>query len=87
MTAQFIPSARVRVSNEDVSIDLLCFSHLMTVLGDRNAAAGIIGYVEAVLAANPGLAAHGDLLPLGIVVELPEFAIETRSNQVKRLWD
>ncbi len=41
--------------------------------------------VEAVYDANPGLAAHGPVLPAGIVIDMPEAQpIEPRAI---RLWD
>ncbi|UYU32450.1 tail protein X [Siccibacter colletis] len=44
------------------------------------------GVVESVLAANPGLASHGVILPHGTAVELPEVpASPTRENV--NLWD
>ncbi|MGQ3670793.1 tail protein X [Xanthobacter sp. TB0136] len=44
------------------------------------------GYVEAVLAANPGLAAKGPILPMGTVVVLPDIEASTEV-QVVKLWD
>jgi phage tail protein X len=43
-------------------------------------------YTEAVLAANPGLAAKGPILPAGLTITLPEFEEEPTSTTVK-LWD
>lgn len=43
-------------------------------------------YVEAVLAANPGLAGLGPYLTAGITIELPEFEEEPIVDTVK-LWD
>ncbi len=42
--------------------------------------------VEQVLAANPGLADRGPILPAGITVELPTLATTTTTTGVK-LWD
>ncbi len=44
------------------------------------------GVVEAVLEANPGLAALGPQLPLGTAVELPDIAPATEVALVQ-LWD
>ncbi|WP_322997537.1 tail protein X [Castellaniella sp.] len=44
------------------------------------------GYVEAVLAANPGLAAKGPILPMGTSVVLPDIVTSTDVPVVK-LWD
>jgi phage tail protein X len=47
------------------------------------------GLVEAVLDANPGLAALGAYLPVGTVVRLPIPAARGREPDVRltRLWD
>lgn len=45
------------------------------------------GYVEAVLAANPGLAAIGPALPMGTIVVLPEIAAAFEVTPVVTLWD
>jgi len=41
--------------------------------------------VEAILVANPGLAAHGATLPLGLAVTLP--AETTKTKTTVNLWD
>lgn len=87
MSALTIPAATVRVTAEDVSLDLLCFRHLMAALRDRQVAGRITGYVEATLAANPRLAGAGTLLPFGLEVKLPEFSVASASSQSQRLWD
>ncbi len=43
-------------------------------------------YAEAVLAANPGLAARGPHLPAGLTIELPEIEAQATVETVK-LWD
>lgn len=47
------------------------------------------GYVEQVLAVNPGLAAKGPFLPVGTVVKFPLDAVPSEApvEQVVRLWD
>lgn len=45
------------------------------------------GALEAVLAANPGLAAMGDVLPEGAVVFIPAAAVEPVSRPLIQLWD
>lgn len=42
--------------------------------------------VEQLLAANPGLADRGPILPAGILVSLPEIELESEA-EVVRLWD
>lgn len=44
------------------------------------------GIVEQVLAANPGLSAHGPILPGGLTITLPELTV-TEEQSVVRLWD
>ena len=70
-----------------MTIGLLCFDHAYAVLRDRRAAGRLTGYVEAALAANPGLADLGFLIPRLTVVQLPEFVIPDDTSQTKRLWD
>lgn len=84
---RIIPAAEATVRVEDATLDLLCFDHAARVLGDRRAAGKLAAYVEATYAANPGLAAHGPILPLGLVVALPEFAVEEPTSNAVRLWD
>lgn len=43
--------------------------------------------VEQVLAANPGLADHGPLLPAGLIVKLPELEEKQDANTGTKLWD
>jgi phage tail protein X len=45
------------------------------------------GATEALLSANPGLAARGPVLPIGVVVNLPELAPSIASAPITRLWD
>lgn len=45
------------------------------------------GYAEAVLEANPGLAALGAVLPMGTVVVLPEIEDTISETAVVTLWD
>ncbi|HOV04218.1 MAG TPA: tail protein X [Hyphomicrobiales bacterium] len=84
--ATTIPGATLRIEREDVSLDQLVFEYAWTVLGDLKRAGRLKGFVEATLAANPGLASRGPILPLGLVVTIPEFIVEDR-RRVVRLWD
>lgn len=43
--------------------------------------------IEEVIAANPGLAALGPVLPAGLLIELPAVAEDTPVQPVIRLWD
>ncbi len=45
------------------------------------------GVVEAVLAANPGLADYGPILPAGLTLALPELAPPLRAVAVVDVWD
>ncbi|WP_375703119.1 tail protein X [Bartonella sp. CL34QHWL] len=82
-----IPKKRVIVELEDMSLDLLCFHHVMAVLGDRRQAGLLKGYLEATLEANPEIAKYGVFLPRGLTVILPEFVLSNPQSMVKRLWD
>jgi phage tail protein X len=64
------------VTKDGDSVDLICWR----VYGQQASAA------EAVLAANPGLAARGPVLEAGIVVRLPD-APKTNPSTTIRLWD
>jgi len=57
-------------------VDAICRAQY----GDEHA------YTEAVLAANPGLAARGPILPAGLTIQLPVFAEEPSETTIK-LWD
>lgn len=87
MSGRAIPAAVLRVAHEDVSVDQLCFEQALQALGNRRDAGLAIGYVEATLAANPGLAAAGPFLPLGMTVSMPLFTIAENNDLVVRLWD
>ena len=43
--------------------------------------------LEAVLAVNPGLAAHGRALPAGVQVIIPDTAEAPASAPMLQLWD
>lgn len=45
------------------------------------------GYVEAVLALNPGLAAKAKILPVGTAIDMPEIAASEATTPVVTLWD
>lgn len=66
----------VRTQQND-SVDALCWRHY-----GRTA-----GVTEAVLAANPGLADHGPLLPQGLVVNMPEAQASAPQRQMVNLWN
>lgn len=84
--ATTIPAATVVVTQEDVTVDLLCFEHAFSAIGDRRRAGKLWGYVLATLEANPGLAAGNILLPLGTRVSLPHYVIETQ-QATRALWE
>lgn len=58
------------------TVDAICWRHYGATLGKT----------EAVLAANPGLAAHGPVLPQGLAVRLPQAAPAPQKTTIK-LWD
>ena len=45
------------------------------------------GHVEATLAANPGLADLGAILPRGTLVTLPEQVTAAEATTLLQLWD
>ena len=44
------------------------------------------GYTEAILAANPGLADQGPILPAGITITLPDMSNQAQQIQTVKLW-
>lgn len=66
---------KVRAQQYD-TVDAICWRHYGRTLG----------MTEAVLAANPGLAAVGPILPHGLEVELPEL-VSTSTAQTVQLWE
>lgn len=67
---------QVRAEQGD-TLDLLCYRHLGRTTG----------VVEAALALNPGIAAHGPILPHGLPVELPEPSAAPVIVPTIKLWD
>lgn len=59
------------------TVDLVCWAHY----GRTD------GVVEQVLAANPGLADHGPVLPVGARITLPEVAASPQPSPQVHLWD
>lgn len=45
------------------------------------------GQTEAILAANPGLADYGPVLPSGVVITLPDQTTVAATSQGVKLWD
>lgn len=82
-----LPGRTVQVTVEDATLDTICFEYALAALGDRRQAGKLTGYVEAALLANPGMADKGLVLPLGALIVLPEFSVETAPAQTVRLWD
>ncbi|WP_375261862.1 tail protein X [Palleronia sp.] len=64
-------------ANQGAMVDAICRDHY----GDESA------YVEAVLTANPGLAALGPRLPMGTLVRLPDVKPAQDVRQTVTLWD
>lgn len=63
-------------ANQGDTLDAICWRHY-----GRTA-----GVVEAVLDANPGLAALGPILPHGTAVQLPDITTQ-QQRQTVQLWD
>ncbi|MFI2817644.1 tail protein X [Vreelandella piezotolerans] len=70
------PSTTVRAQQHD-TLDAICYR----VYGTTR------GVTEQVLAANPGLAEHGPLLPHGTPVNLPATPQATQRAPTVNLWD
>ncbi|MFI0396046.1 tail protein X [Paracoccus jiaweipingae] len=67
---------KYRTKDGDV-LDAICAKHY----GDTP------HQVEDVLAANPGLAALGPVLPSGLIINLPEIEDTAQERPTIRLWD
>ena len=65
-----------RTRDGDV-LDALCHIHY----GPRD------GATEAVLKANPGLAAHGPVLSSGVLITFPDLGPHAAVAETIRLWD
>lgn len=65
-----------RTKDGDV-LDAICDRHYVDVRYN----------IDEVLAANPGLAAHGPVLPSGVLVVLPVVETAAPSRPTIRLWD
>lgn len=66
-------------ANQGDTLDAICWRHYGRTEG----------CVEAVLAANPGLAKLGAVLPMGTLIELPELARSSTAKTINliNLWD
>lgn len=67
----------VYISRQNDMVDAIC----RRVYGDES------DYVEAVLAANPGLAQLGPVLPPNVVIDLPDLAEQRTDRALVKLWD
>ncbi len=65
------------IANQGDTVDAICWRYY-----GRTA-----GVTEAVLAANPGLADLGPVIPHGTAVTLPDAAPQAEQRQVVNLWD
>ena len=64
-------------TKEGDTVDLICWH----IYGQT------YGVLEQVLEANPGLAAKGAILPVGLLVDLPEVVSQPENkNKLARLW-
>lgn len=63
-------------THQDETVDALCWRHYGCTLA----------VVEAVLKANPGLAAKGTVLPQGLLVTMPDLPAPQPKPTVQ-LWD
>lgn len=70
-------AAETVTTREGDTVDLLLWRH-------RGRTAGV---TEETFALNPGLAAHGPLLPAGLTVILPAVAARETTRETVQLWD
>lgn len=70
------PDLDTTIARQGDTVDAICYQHYGYTEG----------VTEAVLEANPGLADHGPLLPMGTPVVLPVHTQRTARSTVK-LWD
>jgi len=64
-------------TQQNDTVDAVCWRHY-----GRTA-----GVVEAVLEANPGLAGHGPVLPIGLLINMPDQQTAAPDRQMVQLWD
>ncbi|MBB5576394.1 MULTISPECIES: tail protein X [Rhizobium] len=69
--------ATIYTTRQGETVDLACLAHY-----GRTA-----GVVEAVLAANRGLAALGPVLPLGMGIIMPDMPSASVERRLISLWD
>ncbi|MGF7190672.1 phage tail protein X [Robbsia andropogonis] len=67
---------RVRTQQND-TVDALCWRHYKRTAG----------VVETVLNANPGIADHGVILPMGLLVEMPDMPPTSAHAPLIQLFD
>lgn len=67
---------QLRTQQND-TVDAVCWRHYGRTTG----------VVEAVLEANPGLADHGPVLPIGLLINMPEQQTAAPERQMVQLWD
>jgi phage tail protein X len=65
------------IAHQGDTLDALCWRHL-------GATAGV---TEQALELNPGLSAHGPILPMGLTVTLPDQVQTTTNTNHLNLWD
>ena len=65
-----------RIAKQGDTVDLICFREF----GSSS------GFSEQTLALNPGLAAYGPLLPIGLEIQLPDRPQQSDLPMIS-LWD
>lgn len=65
------------ITKQGDTVDLMCWAYY----GRTD------GVVEQVLEANPGLAGHGPVLPVGTLITLPDTADAPKQPPQVHLWD
>lgn len=59
--------------------------HLDALIADHYGVSAAAGALDAVMLANPGLAAYGPALPGGLALEFPDLAVG--DEPTLRLWE
>ena len=67
----------IYMTRQGETVDLVCLAHYGRT----------VAVVEAVIEANPGLAALGPVLPLGTKINMPDVADTGSATSLTSLWD
>lgn len=77
---------QIRVKDVEMAVEEIAWKYRIEALGgDMAEAAKLSGFVEQVYALNPGLAALGDEVPVGTLIDMPPLDAATPALP-NRLW-